>query len=100
APLHRPMQARRLSEEPRLRRSARVLTTMKARNRRSMDDPVLPQMQFAKLPVGIGMLDGQRAGGLGPAASHFGQRIFETVGQIDAAAIFLTRNRIDDRLAA
>src|SRR5579871_965301 len=56
-------------------------------------------MQLRKLAVGIVEFEFDRPLGLRPAAAHFGERVFEPVGQIDPAAILLSCHGIDDRLA-
>src|SRR5437868_10360541 len=64
-----------------------------------MHDAVLAEMQFGELPIRIGEIKSYGALRLRPAAAHFRPQVFEAVRQVDAAAEFLARNRIDDWFA-
>jgi len=57
-------------------------------------------MDFSELAVGIGKFQPDRARRLGPTASDFGKRVFETVDHIDAHPVLRAGDRIEDRLAA
>ena len=57
-------------------------------------------MDLSELGIGIGKLEFDRTRGLGPAASNFGERIFEPVHHIDTHAVFCASYRIEDGFAA
>src|SRR5579862_5640171 len=62
-------------------------------------DAALAEIDVGELRVGIGELDRHRLRYGGPATPHLGKRIFESVRDIDAHAIFRAGDRILDRLA-
>src|SRR5580692_3624393 len=88
-----------------------IATMTTARSRRStassavslmslLYDAALAEIDVGELRVGIGELDRHRLRYGGPAAPHLGERIFESVRDIDADAILRAGDRILDRLAA
>jgi hypothetical protein len=60
----------------------------------------LAEVNLGKLTVGVRELQRDRARRLGPAASDFGQRVFEAVRHVDAHAMLRAGHRIEDRFAA
>src|SRR4051794_13668879 len=57
-------------------------------------------MYLGELAVRVSELQLDRGLRLGPAASDFGQRVFEAVHHVDAHAVLRASHRIEDRLAA
>jgi hypothetical protein len=57
-------------------------------------------MDLGELAVGVGKLQPEWTRSLGPTASDFGKRIFETVHHVDAHAVLRAGDGIEDRFAA
>ena len=64
--------------------------------RRLANDSALTQMDVGKLAIAVLQLHPYRTRRCGPASANFSQGIFEPVEQIDADAMFISRDGIDD----
>src|SRR5262245_40222581 len=65
----------------------------------SAHDAALAEMNLGELAVRVDKLQSDRPRRLGPAASDFGKRVFETVDHVDAHAVLRPGHRIEDRFA-
>jgi len=63
------------------------------------DDSRVRQMEFGELCIALDQIQFDSARGLGRAATHLRQFIFEPVRQVDTCAMGVACDRIEDRLA-